>query len=216
MGVFASPLDYLEWMLSSMAPGPFEARAAAVPVTYAQDLELVRRLLARDRKAIAEFVAIHGDALYGYVRLRLAPRTDRADDVVQDVFLAAWQRIGSYRGDSPLRAWLLGIARHKIEDLYRERLREPDPLPEDEGPGEAPVDEGFLDEEIDRKRLRERAAAILSTLPEAYSTVLLWRYWEHRSTSEMAAATGRTEKAIERLLSRARAAFRGRWEDGPA
>jgi RNA polymerase sigma-70 factor (ECF subfamily) len=213
LGVFSNPLDSLVWMLSSMAPGPSEAEPATAPAPHAQDLELARRLLARDRKAIAEFVADHADALYGYVRLRLAPRTENTDDVVQEVFLVAWQRIGTFRGQSPLRAWLFGIARHKIEDLYRERLREPDPLPEDDGPGETPAEEGFLDQEIDRKRVRERAAAILNGLPEPYSTVLLWRYWEHRSTAEMAVATGKTEKAIERLLSRARAAFRKRWED---
>jgi RNA polymerase sigma-70 factor (ECF subfamily) len=216
LGVFSNPLDYLEWMLSSMAPGPPEAGAAAAPVPHAQDFELARRLVARDRKAVAEFVANHADALYGYVRLRLAPRTEQADDVVQEVFLAAWQRIGSFRGESPLRAWLLGIARHKIEDVYRQRLREPDPLPEDDGPGETPTDTGFLDDAIDRRRLRARATAVLNELPEAYSTVLLWRYWEHRSTAEMAAATGKTEKAVERLLSRARAAFRRRWQHGCA
>lgn len=199
-----------------MAPGPPEAGAAAAPVPHAQDFELARRLVERDRKAVAEFVANHADALYGYVRLRLAPRTEQADDVVQEVFLAAWQRIGSFRGESPLRAWLLGIARHKIEDVYRQRLREPDPLPEDDGPGETPTDTGFLDDAIDRRRLRERATAVLNELPEAYSTVLLWRYWEHRSTAEMAAATGKTEKAVERLLSRARAAFRRRWQHGCA
>lgn len=199
-----------------MAPGPPEAGAAAAPVPHAQDFELARRLVERDRKAVAEFVANHADALYGYVRLRLAPRTEQADDVVQEVFLAAWQRIGSFRGESPLRAWLLGIARHKIEDVYRQRLREPDPLPEDDGPGETPTDTGFLDDAIDRRRLRARATAVLNELPEAYSTVLLWRYWEHRSTAEMAAATGKTEKAVERLLSRARAAFRRRWQHGCA
>jgi RNA polymerase sigma-70 factor (ECF subfamily) len=216
LGVFSNPLDYLEWMLSSMAPGPPEAGAAAAPVPHAQDFELARRLVERDRKAVAEFVANHADALYGYVRLRLAPRSEQADDVVQEVFLAAWQRIGSFRGESPLRAWLLGIARHKIEDVYRQRLREPDPLPEDDGPGETPTDTGFLDDAIDRRRLRARATAVLNELPEAYSTVLLWRYWEHRSTAEMAAATGKTEKAVERLLSRARAAFRRRWQHGCA
>lgn len=199
-----------------MAPGPPEAGAAAAPVPHAQDFELARRLVERDRKAVAEFVANHADALYGYVRLRLAPRSEQADDVVQEVFLAAWQRIGSFRGESPLRAWLLGIARHKIEDVYRQRLREPDPLPEDDGPGETPTDTGFLDDAIDRRRLRARATAVLNELPEAYSTVLLWRYWEHRSTAEMAAATGKTEKAVERLLSRARAAFRRRWQHGCA
>ncbi len=214
MGVLASPVDSLIWMLSSVAPGQPETRTAAVPVSHAQDLELVRRLQARDRKAIADFVANHADALYGYVRFRLAPRTESADDVVQEVFLAAWQKLGSYRGDSPLRAWLLGIARHKIEDVYRERLREPDPLPSDESASEIAAGEALLDAEIDRRRLRERAATILSELPEPHGTVLLWRYWEHRSTADMAAATGKSEKAIERLLDRARKSFRSRWEDG--
>jgi RNA polymerase sigma factor (sigma-70 family) len=216
LGVFASPLDYLEWMLSSMAPGPSKAGVTAAAAAHSLDLDLARRLQARDRKAVADFIADHADALYGYVRLRLAPRTESADDVVQEVFLAAWQKMGSYRGDSPLRAWLLGIARHKIEDLYRERLREPDPLPDDDGPCEISTDGALLDSEIDRGRLRERAASILKELPEAYCTALLWRYWEHRSTAEMAAATGKTEKAIERLLSRARYDFRRRWEDGRA
>ena len=214
MGVLASPLDSLIWMLSRVPPDQPETTTAGGPVSHAQDLELVRRLEARDRKAIADFVANHADALYSYVRFRLAPRTESADDVVQDVFLEAWQKLGSYRGDSPLRAWLLGIARHKIEDVYRERLREPDPLPDDESASVSAAGEAVLDAEIDRRRLRERAATILSELPEPYSTVLLWRYWEHRSTADMAATTGRTEKAIERLLDRARKSFRSRWEHG--
>jgi DNA-directed RNA polymerase specialized sigma24 family protein len=49
-------------------------------------------------------------------------------------------------------------------------------------------------------------------LPESYSLVLLWRYWEGRSAREMASATGKTEKAVERLLARARTRFRELWE----
>ena len=50
-------------------------------------------------------------------------------------------------------------------------------------------------------------------LPEVYSIALLWRYWEKRSAREMALATGRTEKSIERILARARALFKKRWND---
>jgi RNA polymerase sigma-70 factor (ECF subfamily) len=214
LGVFASPLDYLEWMLSSVPPGASKAGAGAAPAAHSGDLELVRRLQARDRKAIADFVAGHGDAVYSYVRFRLTPRTAQAADVFQEVFLAAWQKLSSYRGDSSLRNWLLGIARHKVEDVYRDQLREAEPLPDDDGPGEIATEEPPLDLEIDRRRVRERAAAILSELPEAQSTVLLWRYWEHRSTAEIAAGAGKTVKAVERLLSRARNNFRKRWEDG--
>jgi RNA polymerase sigma-70 factor (ECF subfamily) len=201
-------------MLSRITPGESLAEAAAAPASHANDLELVRRLQAGDRKAIADFVAEHADALYAHVRFRLAPRADRADDVVQEVFLAAWRSLGNYRGESSIRAWLLGIARHKIEDVYRDRLREPDALPQDDSAGDAAADPELLDARIDRQRVRERAAAILGELPEAYGTVLLWRYWEHRSVAQMASATSKTEKAIERLLDRARKAFRKRWEHG--
>ena len=53
----------------------------------------------------------------------------------------------------------------------------------------------------------------LHSLPETYSTPLLWRYWEHRSAAEMAERTGKTVKAIERLLARARSEFKRRWLD---
>jgi len=41
---------------------------------------------------------------------------------------------------------------------------------------------------------------------------LLWRYWEARSARDIANAIGKTEKAVERLLARARARFRQLWE----
>jgi RNA polymerase sigma factor (sigma-70 family) len=63
----------------------------------------------------------------------------------------------------------------------------------------------------DRRRTEQRARQVLAELPEHYSVVLQWRYWEKRSAREMAEATGRSEKAIERLLARAREQFRRRW-----
>src|SRR5215831_9683016 len=54
------------------------------------DSELVAEVLRKDRKATAEFVARYTDPVYGYVRRRLIPRTDLVDDLVQEIFLAAW------------------------------------------------------------------------------------------------------------------------------
>ena len=67
-------------------------------------------------------------AIKQYVSFRLAPRADHADDVVQDVFLAAWENLGAYRGNSSLQSWLMGRARNKMKDYYRAHLREPYPL----------------------------------------------------------------------------------------
>jgi RNA polymerase sigma-70 factor, ECF subfamily len=81
-------------------------------------------VLHKDRKATAEFVERFADGVYRYPRARLLPRPDPADDLFQETFLAAWEHLAEYRGESPLESWLLGIARHKVEDYYRSRLRE--------------------------------------------------------------------------------------------
>lgn len=214
MGETAHWSDYLVWMLSETQPGEPEGGALAGAVAQTGDAQLVQRLLARDRKAIAEFVAEYSGPLYSYVGFRLAPRNDQTEDVVQEVFLAAWQRLGTFRGDCPLKVWLLGIARHKIEDVYRGRLREHLPLQGDDEPGAVASDDDPLDLALDQQRARERTAEVLKEIPEAHATVLLWRYWERRSTAQIAEATNKTEKAVERLLSRARESFRRRWDSG--
>ena len=178
-------------------------------ITKIGERELIASVLRKDRKASAEFVERFVDSVYAYVRHRLLPRADLVEDLVQDVFLSAWESLPSFRGDSPVRSWLIGIARHHVEDHYRERLREP--LPQE---GEAePVDpvQLRLEEVLDHKRLCSKTNEVMGSLPEIYSIALRWRYWEKRSTHEMAAATGRTEKAIERILARARALFKKRW-----
>ena len=174
------------------------------------DVALVTAVLQRDRKATAEFVNTYTDAVYSFIRRRLSPRHDLVDDLVQEVFIAAWENLDSFRGASPLRAWLLGIARHKIVDHYRRLLQSAQPL-EPEAAEDLPASELDMEAIADRKRTEQRAQQVLADLPEHYSVALRWRYWEKRSAREMAEATGRSEKAIERLLSRAREQFRRRW-----
>ena len=193
---------------------PSEASASRLTPVVDQgseaEQELVAAILRKDRKATARLVSEYTDPVYAYVRHRLAPRADLVDDVVQDVFLAALGSLSSFLGNSPLRSWLLGIARHKVETFYRQQLRAPDALADD-GAFEPAAGGPSIDEQIDRERLEARTHRILQQLPESYSLALLWRYWENRSVREMAEATGKTEKAIERLLARARARFRELW-----
>jgi RNA polymerase sigma-70 factor, ECF subfamily len=174
--------------------------------------ELVASVLRKDRKAAAQFVAAHIDAVYAYARHRLAPRAELVDDVVQDVFLAALKGLAGFQGQSSLRAWLLGIARHKIEDVYRQRLRLPAALDEvDSAEPESLAEPPFLDRQIDATRMRDKVGRVLAQMPERYALTLLWRYWEQRSTREMASAIGTTEKSVERMLARARSWFKELW-----
>lgn len=192
------------------ASGP--AVAAGSPDAPNDERALIASVLRRDRKAAARLVAEHIDAVYGFARSRLAPRADLVDDVVQEVFLAALNGLATFQGQSSLRTWLLGIARHKIEDVYRHRLRASLPMDGLNSPDVEPLsDDPPVDEQIDRTRAGEKARRVLEQLPEHYGLLLSWRYWEQRSTRDIAAAMGTTEKSVERTLARARTRFKEMW-----
>ena len=201
--------DATDAALSESAPQPGVADHTADP----EERELVAAVIDKDRKATAEFVARFADPVHAYVRHRLAPRTELADDLVQEVFLAALKGLPSFAGRSSIRSWLLGIARHKVEDHYRASLRRSETVVElNDDSALVPVELPQFDALMDHAKLKEKTRRVLSQLPDAYSYALLWRYWEKRSVREIAAETGRTEKAGERLLARARTQFRRLWE----
>ena len=83
------------------------------------------------------------------------------------------------------------------------------PFPEDAG--ELQASDEPLEILLATKQAQERISAILVVLPEDYRTALLWRYWEKRSAEEIGAEIGRTPKAVERLLARARQQFKEQW-----
>ena len=195
----------------NQGPGTCQAKESSAGADRLSDRELVAEVLRKDRKATAEFVDRYADHVYAYVRRRLIPRADLVDDVVQEIFLAAWENLDKFKGDSPLRSWLLGIARHKVEDHYRKRLREIPLEEEDENLESQPENAHALEEALAKRQIGQRTQGILATLPETYSIVLLWRYWENRSLRDIAVQIGKTEKGVERLLARARQQFKKRW-----
>jgi RNA polymerase sigma-70 factor (ECF subfamily) len=72
---------------------------------------------------LAEWVDEHSDYLLSYATARLGTR-ERAEDFVQETFLVAHEKLGTYRGEAPPRAWLLTILRNKICDEFRRGSKE--------------------------------------------------------------------------------------------
>jgi RNA polymerase sigma-70 factor (ECF subfamily) len=171
------------------------------------DAELVEAVLQKDRKATAEFVSRFGGAVHGYLSRRLMPQREVVEDLFQHVFLEAWQGMGSYRGQAPVKTWLLGIARHKVQDHYRRRLRE---FQFDEDAPE-PADGEDLALSFEQEEETRRVWKVLATVDEDARILLLWRYWEGWNAEAMAAETGKSVKAVERALARARQQFKQRW-----
>lgn len=67
-----------------------------------------------------KWVENHADYLYAYAVSRLNDE-ELAQDLVQEVFLAALQRADKFEGKSSERTWLTAILKHKVIDVYRKR-----------------------------------------------------------------------------------------------
>src|SRR3989304_5810475 len=86
------------------------------------EAELVEKLRSGDCVAMAELYTTYRSRLYALNQIQAV-----AEDLVQEVFLAALGSLDKFRGDSQLYTWLRSIALHKINDFYRHQAREPKP-----------------------------------------------------------------------------------------
>src|SRR5258708_723357 len=114
-----------------MLTNPSTRTAPQSASSAGEERRLIEGVLVKERKATAQFVDLCSDWIYGFVRHRLMPRAELVEDVMQETLFAAWQALPNFRAEASLRSWVLGIARHKVEDYYRKRICETD-LPEDQ------------------------------------------------------------------------------------
>jgi len=138
------------------------------------------------------------ETVYGFVARRIRPRED-AEDIVAQVFVDAYRHWGRRQGDA--RLWLLGIARRKVADALRKR-REWWPLREEDGIASDAMLR--MVQSAEAKAARE----IVRRLPADERDALLMQILEEMSISEIAAVLGRSSKATNSLLQRARARVR--------
>ena len=183
------------------------------PFRNDRELELVRRVSAGDRAAAAELFEDHVDELYEFVHWRVGADRALAEDVVQDTFLVALERLGDYRGDAPLESWLRGIARHRIS--HGRRRRKPRALEDVLAEADSRIDailaeverEPLPDWVLEQRETDELVGATLSSLPADYRQALVGKYCDGLSVAQLAERDGRGEKAVESMLHRARRAF---------
>jgi len=125
--------------------GPEHSRFAAL-----HDVELCALAATGERRAFGELVRRHSSAVRGVLR-RMGAHAAEADDVAQDAFLAAFERISEFRGEGTFAGWVKKIAaRLYLRRLHRDRrlgaLTEEEPADEaPRGDADAAIDlEGAL------------------------------------------------------------------------
>jgi RNA polymerase sigma-70 factor, ECF subfamily len=184
-----------------------------LPDPLPSDLVLRDALLAGDRRAAEGFFRHHLTSLYEFVHYRVGGNRALAEDLVQDTFVTAIERLEAFDGRSSLHTWLCGIARNKIR---AQRRRQRPVLIEDVLAEADPEIEAILmaidrtplpEHALEHEETKELVGATLSSLPPEYREALVQKYVDELSTAEIAARAGKNEKAAESTLQRARLAF---------
>lgn len=192
-------------------PSPKESRPISdVAVSEDPDAESVRRIQAGDVEAFEELVRHHSRRVFG-ILAGLIGNMDEVRDVTQDVFLKAFEHIGSFQGRSKFSTWLTSIAINTGTQLLRER-KPLEPLEEEH-------DEGFRPRQIQNwaenpehlfaaSQRDELVRAAVLRLPEKYRVVVLLRDLEQLSTEEAANALDLSIPALKARLLRGRLMLR--------
>ena len=185
--------------------------------------ELVKHAAAGDPGSWAELIKRYRSRLRRMVSFRMDPRLQgRVDpsDVVQDVFLEAWQHLGSYVSEpnTPFFLWLRAVAGHTLGDLHRQHLgarmrdaRREVSLYEGSLPGATSAALaaqllGHLTRPSEAALRAERKIQLqtaLNAMDPIDREVLALRHFEQLTVSEAAAVLGIKEKAAGMRYTRA-------------
>ena len=147
----------------------------------------------------------HFGLLYRYVYVRSGKNREMTEDIVQECWLVAVRRIGSFEPErAPFQAWLQGIARNVLLNHRRRGQRRH----EMERSTEIGAEHGTSRPQAGKIDAAELVSLALTSLSPAYQEAITAKYGEGLTVAEMAVRSGKSLKAVESLMSRARAAFR--------
>ncbi len=160
---------------------------------------LVAAAMRGDRTAFDTLTRTHAKALHGFLVRRATP--DAAEDILQDTWVAAWAALPRFNARSRFKAWLFGIAQHKVQDYYRARGRTPtEPLTDHENIADnrQPDPYGAID-------LKHTVRGALTDLPVPQREVLEMYYYGELTLPEIAEALGRNLSTVKYQFYRAHA-----------
>ncbi len=178
--------------------------------------ELVLAAKSGDFGAFNKLIAAHKDKIYG-LAIKLSGNEQDAEDIIQDTFLKAIDRIDQFRMESAFGTWLYSIALNEARAHLAKRKKT------DLKPLEEYLPKGHTSEESDHselfdwkdphtilenEELRQITNGAISRLPYVYKEAFVLRYIDGLSVKEVAELTGESDASTKSRILRARLALR--------
>ena len=175
-------------------------RAMSVPLGEPTNERLIQSTLAGHDEAFAELVRRHKRKVFG-IASRFARNDHELDDICQEIFVKAYQKLPSFRGEAPFEHWVSRIAVHSCYDFLRKTRRDRENVPLDG------IEIGSSDNVSarDATEILQWAMARLSADERLVITLL---ELEEKSVRDTAELTGWSESNVKVRAFRARQALK--------
>ena len=161
--------------------------AAGESAPSSNESRLVEAVRRGDREAFGQLYDSHASLVHGILLTRVP--YDEVSDLVQDVFLLAFKKLGSLREGSSFGPWVAMIARNRAMEFHR-RKRETEELNEELARPEPPQAEA------------REVLEVIRRVPDAYRETLALRLVEGMTGPEIAARTGLQPDSVRVNLHR--------------
>jgi RNA polymerase sigma-70 factor (ECF subfamily) len=180
------------------------------------DVALVERAKGGDESAFEQLIRQYDRQIFRIAR-HITQNKEDAEDIVQDTFLKAYQKLHQFQGNSKFYTWLVRIAvNESLMRLRKRRNSKTVSMDEDVQTEEGSVPRDFADwtpdpeQQYGQGELGEILRKTIAGLPPGFRSVFTLRDVENLSTEETAEALGLSVPAVKSRLLRARLQLRER------
>lgn len=172
---------------------------------------LYKKIVNGNEGAILEVYKTYAPKVLAYL-VRKLPRTEDAEEILNDTFLEAIDSLQLLRKKENLQAWVFKIAHNKIADFYRKRRIKSILL------SQAPFLQIIAEEinqpefQFEKDKIRDKIESTLKQISKQYREILQMHYEDHTPVKQIALQLNLSFKATESLLFRARKSFQKVYE----
>lgn len=161
------------------------------------DETLVKQALKGKKSAWVTLVKRYEKNLYNYT-LRMVSNPDDALDLMQDVFMAVFRNLASFRGDSPFKGWLFKIAHYRCIEFYRRKkpTQSLDDTPEQQEQSDDTCPEAHFYSSQQASLLKKA----MQTLPVNQKLVVELKFFQHCTFDDISKQLGVSVNTVKSRL----------------
>lgn len=166
-----------------------------------EESQIIELLKLGDPAAVEYWFSEYENRMTHYFAQRIDSTAD-VHELVQETFVACLKQLPLFRGQSSILTWMISIAKHQVADFYRKKYAK-------KALQYLPLSHYLLDSKIDdAHETAEKVKHVLAKMSASSCELLQKKYVDGKKVSEIAQELGKSVKAIESELFRARIEFK--------